>query len=367
MAKIVCTVTNDLVYDQRMNRICNSLQTAGYDVLLIGRTHKNSPALSQKSFQQKRFTCWLTKGKWFYLEYNIKLLFTLLFTKADVYCAIDLDSILPNLIISKLKRKKRVYDAHELFCEMEEVYTRPAIYKIWKTIEKFCVPHFNNGYTIGNFYAAEYKKMYNKNYEVVRNASILTTILPTIEKSKEPYILYQGAVNKGRSFDTLIPAMQYVNCKMIICGNGNYFMQTKELVAKYNLQHKIEMKGYVEPTALKEITKNALVGITIFSDESKSLSNYLSMGNRFFDYMHAGVPQICVNYPEYQKVNNEFEIAVLVPDLQTKTLANAINSLLENEPLHKTLQQNTIACRKTYCWQQEEIKLLQFYKNLLGA
>ena len=58
MHKLVFTVTNDLVYDQRMNRICTSLCNAGYDVTLIGRTNKNSPPLLDKPYHQKRFNCY---------------------------------------------------------------------------------------------------------------------------------------------------------------------------------------------------------------------------------------------------------------------------------------------------------------------
>lgn len=366
MHKLVFTVTNDLVYDQRMNRICTSLCNAGYDVTLIGRTNKNSPPLLDKPYHQKRFKCYVQKGKWMYIEYNIKLFFILLFTSTDVYGAIDLDSILPNLLASIIRRKKRVYDAHELFCEMEEVYTRPGIYKMWKTIEKWSVPYFDHGYTIGDFYALEYQKMYQKNYTVVRNATVLDESIQLPTKDEITYILYQGAVNEGRSFDTLIPAMQHLNAKMIICGNGNYFEQTKALVAKYNLQDKITMTGYIKPQELINYTCNAYIGITIFSDESKSKSNYLSMGNRFFDYMHSAIPQICVNYPEYQKVNEEFEISLLVDDLQAITLANAMNKLLTDKKYYQRLRTSALACRKKYCWQEEEKKLIAFYKKLLG-
>ena len=110
--RIVCTVTNDLNYDQRMIRICTSLTGAGYEVLLVGRRKRNSLPLKEKSFKQKRLFCFFEKGKLFYAEYNIRLFFFLLFVKLDVICAIDLDTILPCLMISKLRSKKRVYDAH---------------------------------------------------------------------------------------------------------------------------------------------------------------------------------------------------------------------------------------------------------------
>ena len=93
---------------------------------------KASLPLSTQPFLQKRINCLFEKGKLFYAEYNIRLFFYLLFKKMDCIGAIDLDTILPGYSISKIKKVKRIYDAHELFCEMKEIATRPAIYKVWK-------------------------------------------------------------------------------------------------------------------------------------------------------------------------------------------------------------------------------------------
>jgi hypothetical protein len=82
--RLVFTVTNDLSYDQRMNRICTSLANAGYDVTLIGRKLADSINLDKKIFRQKRLTCIFNKGKAFYIEYNIRLFFYLLFIKSDL-------------------------------------------------------------------------------------------------------------------------------------------------------------------------------------------------------------------------------------------------------------------------------------------
>src|SRR5262245_33136170 len=117
MNRLIFIVTNDLAHDQRMERICTSLANVGYSVRLIGRKTKTSTALSQKPYEQKRIPVVFTKGKSFYIEYNFKLFFYLLFTKVDLLTAIDLDTILPAYFISKIKGAKRVYDAHELFTE----------------------------------------------------------------------------------------------------------------------------------------------------------------------------------------------------------------------------------------------------------
>ena len=355
---IVFTVTTDLTYDQRMIRICTSLANGGYTVTLVGRKMKGSLPLAQQPFKQKRLFCFFEKGKLFYAEYNIRLFFYLLFKKMDCIGAIDLDSILPCYFISKIKKKKRVYDAHELFCEMKEIATRPAIYKAWKKIERYTVPKFINGYTVNQPIADEFKKMYDVNYEVIRNIALLREI--NVPEKKEKFILYQGAVNEGRSFETLIPAMKEVNCQLIICGDGNFMQQAQQLVKENQLEDKVIFKGKVKPDELRAITQQAYVGVTLFDDTG--LSNYYSLANRFFDYLHAGIPQLCVNYPVYKEINDKYNIAVLTDDISSKKIADLLNNLLLNEVEYKRLQQNCLQTRKELNWQEEEKKLLQFYK-----
>lgn len=360
--RILLSVTNDLSFDQRMMRIATALSNAGYEVCLIGRKRPSSNPLSEKPYQQKRLFCFFEFGKLFYLEYNVRLFLYLLFAKADVYCAIDLDTILPNYFASVLRRKKRVYDAHELFCEMDEITSRPTIYKAWKAIEKFALPKFPQGYTIGDAYAGEFKRMYGVHYEVVRNATILKPIQPV--QPKELFLLYQGAVNEGRCFETLIPAMKQVDCSLVICGEGNFFQQAKDLVKQHQLDHRIRFEGYVPPEQLRVYTEQAYAGITLFTGQGKS--NYFSMANRFFDYMHAGIPQLTVNYPEYRHVNEQFEISVLIHDTDADSIAKALNTLLHDANLHARLKQNCLKAREVYCWQNEEKKLLHFYQALFA-
>jgi glycosyltransferase involved in cell wall biosynthesis len=64
-----------------------------------------------------------------------------------------------------------------------------------------------------------------------------------IPEKTEKYILYLGAVNEGRGFEVLIPAMAYVECKLIICDHGNFFEQAKQLVINFNLSNKVVFKG----------------------------------------------------------------------------------------------------------------------------
>ena len=84
LKQIVFSITSDPNYDQRMIRICNTLQNNGYDVLLIGRERPNSQALISRSFKQIRIKQRIDNGKFCYIPHWITLFFKLLAVKTDV-------------------------------------------------------------------------------------------------------------------------------------------------------------------------------------------------------------------------------------------------------------------------------------------
>jgi glycosyltransferase involved in cell wall biosynthesis len=362
LKRIYFTVTNDLSYDQRMQRICGSLAANGYDVVLVGRRLKNSMPLVDRSYKQKRIHCFFTKTKWFYAEFNIRLFVFLFFKRMDAICAIDLDTILPCLWVSRVKRIPRIYDAHELFTELKEVITRPRIHKAWQRIEKRAVPKFKLGYTVSDGIAAEFRKRYGVNYETIRNLPVLEP-LATVEPG-EPFILYQGWVNEARGLEWLVPAMQWVNSKLVICGDGNFMVQLKKLIAEQKLENKIELTGMLLPETLRKFSQTAKIAVAV--PEKQGLNQWLALPNKFFDYVHAGLPQVTVNYPEYQRLNKQYEVAVLLDDLSPKRIAAALNNLLEDTVLYNRLKENCLKARMELCWQEEEKKLLRFYKTVFN-
>ncbi len=367
MKRIYFTVTNDLTYDQRMHRICTSLAENGYAITLVGRKLSPSLPLTDKKYIQERIRCWFNKGKWFYAEYNFRLFFFLLFRKMDAVCAIDLDTILPCLYISRLKKIHRIYDAHELFSELKEVISRPPVQKAWLRIEKKAVPKFKWGYTVSESIAEEFHRRYKVSYKTIRNVPVLQT-LATKEYTEfiqdKKIILYQGAVNEGRGLEKLVPAMQWIDSKLIICGDGNFMNQLKKLIRDYKLEDKIELTGMLSPDKLRLVSQKAYIAVAV--PEKEGLNQYLALPNKLFDYIHAGLPQVTVKYPEYEKINRQYEVAVLLDELSPKRIAEAVNNLLADDVLYRRLKTNCLAASRELNWQQEEKKIIAFYQSLFN-
>jgi glycosyltransferase involved in cell wall biosynthesis len=73
---------------------------------------------------------------------------------------------------------------------------------------------------------------------------------------------------------------------------------------------------------------------------------------------------VAVNFPEYRKINDQFEVAILLDKIDPEKIAEAINNLLNNDVLYERLRKNCIMARQTLNWQQEEQKLLNFYQSV---
>ncbi len=361
MKKIVFTVTNDLTYDQRMQRICSTLADTGYDVTLTGFFKKRSVKTEARNFKQIRLRLFFKKGKLFYIEYNFRLFWWLLFRPADIFCGIDLDTLLPVFLVSRIRGKICVHDAHEYFTELPEIVDRPGIQKMWTMLAKFLLPKIKYNYTVGGAIADKLSGIYRQPYQVIRNVPFLISENDEAQ-TQQNYILYQGALNKGRGLENLMHAMGHIHADLYIAGEGDLSQQLRDYAASLPHASKIRFLGYVRPYELIGYTRRAIAGINLV--ENMGQSYYYSLSNKFFDYIHAGKPQVSMNFPEYRKLNDQYNVAVLIDDVKAETIAYAVNHLINDQELYETLQQNTRTAKQELNWQNESVKLIQFYRSI---
>lgn len=357
--KIICTVVNDLTTDQRMHRICDALIQAGYEVTLVGRELPNSRSIVPRSFAQKRLKCIFHKGFLFYMEYNIRLWIFLLFNKFHIVNAIDLDTILPAWSIARLKGKKVVYDAHEWFPYCPEIVYRPFVHRFWLKIEQCIVPKVDAAYTVSQSIAEALSSQYQLDFGLVRNMPIQRIATKT---KGEPYILYQGALNVGRGLEQMISAMSQIDIPLYIAGTGDIEDALRQQVMDMNLQGRIQFLGQLTPDELWKFTQNAYLGLNLL--ENLGQSYYYSLSNKFFDYIQAGVPQVTMNFPEYKILNEEYEVAVLLENLDLDQLIKAILQLVDDEHLYSRLKANCLIAKEIWNWEQEQLSLCKIYEQL---
>ncbi len=363
--RLLFAATSDLVYDQRMQRICGGLQAAGYQVQLVGWERPASGPLTAQSYGQHRLRGWFQKGKLFYLEYNLRLLFYLLGQRAEAWCAVDLDTALPVWLRARLGGQPFAYDAHELFTEVPEVVGRPAVQRAWRWVEGFVVPRARLAYTVGPALARVFAERYGRSFGVVRNAARLRPAPPAAPAGG--FVLYQGVLNVGRGLEALLDAMPRVRGRLVLCGEGDCSAALRAQAARLGLlaSGQVEFRGRLLPEELRAVAAQAAVGVLLL--ENRGLSYYYSLANKFFDYVHAGIPQVVIDFPEYRALNDEFDVAELVPDLDPGALAAALNRLLPggDAARYQQLAANCHRAAPHLSWEHEERVLLRLWQGVV--
>ncbi|WP_456376315.1 glycosyltransferase family 4 protein [Lutibacter sp.] len=355
MKQVIVSVTNDLVNDQRVHKMCTTLTQMDFDVLLIGRKLKNSKIIT-RNYKTKRVKLLFNTGFLFYAEYNLRLFFKLLFLKKDILVANDLDTLVPNYVASKLFKTSLVFDSHELFSELPSIQGRYS-QKVWRFLERWLVPKQKNIFTVSNSIANWYKEKYKVKPLVIRNLPNYKSI-PFYPSKK--YILYQGALNKGRGLLALLEAMQTINVPLKIAGGGPFKSKIKEKIIALKLENKVEFLGNVHPENLLIITQKAILGVSL--EEDIGLSYRYSLPNKLFDYIQAKTPVVATYLPEIKHIVETYKIGVVIENHSPKSIAKSINKVLKNE---KHFYQNNLEkASKELIWEKQEELLRSTFRNI---
>lgn len=364
MKRIIVSVTNDLSTDQRVHKVCTSLKGMGYDVCLIGRRLPQSMPLDRE-YQTRRMHLLFNKGPLFYAEYNIRLFLFLIFSKYQLCLSNDMDTLPSAYMATKLRNKTLVFDAHELFSEVPELQHRPAVRKMWQWLEKRFLPKVKYAYTVCQSIADYYGERYNLEMRVVRNLPKKRAQLPPHEKT-EKVILYQGAVNLGRGLDVMIHAMHHIEDAVLwIVGGGDEYERLSQLVQKEKLTSKVRFFGRMNFEALKEITPQATIGISI--EENIGLNYYYALPNKLFDYINVSVPVLVSDFPEMGRIVDHYQIGAKLSKHEPKEIAKTINGMLADEGQMQQWIANTKEAAKLLNWENEEAVLREIYLPLLES
>lgn len=363
--RLICTVTNDLNQDQRMLRICLSLQKMGFDVTLVGRLKKSSLPLPVVPFKLKRLHCFFEQRFVFYAEYNIRLFLYLLTQRFSVLYAVDLDTIVPVGLVSIMKNKSFIFDAHEHFTETPELVDRKWVRNFWNKIAHFWIPKANKCITVNKSLADLFTSLYGKTFGFLYNVPSFETSTTAFEyTSNRKRILYQGVLNVGRGLEPLIAAMKDLpECELWIVGEGNLSASLREEASKTSAADRIVFTGWKHGEDLKQLTRSAWLGVNFL--ESRSLSYYYSLANKFFDYIHAGLPAIHMNFPEYQQIISKYPAALTINELTAENIVSAIRQIIDQPKKYDEMKKACMEAQKEFYWEKEEKKLIDITSPFL--
>ncbi|NLN31151.1 MAG: glycosyltransferase family 4 protein [Bacteroidales bacterium] len=366
----VFSVINCICYDQRVLKIAGEVSDLGCNVTIIGRRRGSCCTKSKLLFRTFRFRMLFNKGFLFYSFFNIRLFFYLLFHNYDLLISNDLDTLLPNFLVAKLKRKSLVYDSHEYFTGVPELRGRKFVTWFWKSLEKRMFPHLKYVMTVSDSLALQYEKEYGVRPVTVRNCSLLSSGLKGFSRNEmgvkpgDLLLIFQGGgINIERGGEELIEAMRFIeDVTLIVAGSGDVIASLKNRVRDPGLSDRIIFLDMMPWNELMKYTRSADAGLSL--DKDTNLNYRFSLPNKLFDYISAGIPVIAGKLPEVAGIINKYGCGIIIPEITPEAICDALSTLKNDPELLNKLRQNAVNASEDLSWEKESEKLKRFYERV---
>lgn len=370
MKRVIVSVTNDLLTDQRVSRVCSCFVEEEYEVLLVGRKLRNSQPIDARPYKTKRMGLLFEKGPLFYAEYNLRLFLLLLFSRADILYSNDLDTLLANYLISRLRGKQIIYDSHEYYTGVPELQGRSFVKGVWQRIESFCLPKIKRAITVNASIAGLYKEEYGVDMKVVRNVPKTLELrerktreqldLPT---DKKVIILQGSGINVDRGGEEAVQAMRYLeNTILLIVGSGDVIDTLKTMAEEEGIKGKVIFKGRLPFAEMMQYTSNVDLGLTL--DKDTSINYRYSLPNKLFDYIQAGIPVLASKLPEVENIITQYNVGDFIENHGPEHIAHKMSEMLQSPDKIAEWKQNASIAAKELCWEKEKHELLAVINTL---
>lgn len=317
----------------------------------------------------KRMFLIFEKGFLFYAEYNLRLFFLLIFRKSNLLLSNDLDTLLPNYLIKKIKGSKLIYDSHEYYTGVPELEGRSFVRKFWKRIEKWIFPKLTDIITVNDSIAKLYHDEYNKDLTVVRNIPVMCENIEMksrqelgLDATKHIIIMQGSGINIDRGAEEAVQSMQYIeDAVLYIIGEGDVLPLLKDMVKVKKLEDKVKFIRKQAFDKLFSYTVHADICLTL--DKDTNINYRYSLPNKLFDYIHAGRPVLASPLVEVKKIIDQYKIGEMINNHDPRHIAEKISAMLADEKKLAVFRGNCNIAKLELNWKNEEIKLKNVFEK----
>ena len=292
---------------------------------------------------------------------------TALSRRYDFIHAHDLDTLYAGHEIAKRSKAGLVYDSHELFLSLHSLEEHDR--EMLAQIEERIFPHIKSLVTVSDEIG---ERLINK-YErfdlvpvVLYNGSIdiVERVQPT---GNVPKILFQGVFASDRNLVELVEAMDLLRGKatLTLQGWGGEFHEIEEAIRRLDLGCTVHMVNPVPPGRIIEAASNYDIGIinSIAADE-----NFLvTLPNKLFDYMCAGLAVASTNFPSISKIVHKEQCGVLYEQKGAMHTGKILLNLVSDISGINEMKAASLAAAPKYSWEAQEKKLIHMYLKLSNS
>lgn len=389
MKKVVILLSDDaLDSDARVYNEANALKKSGYLVtaLVWNRKGRKDGIEEYNGIEIERIAVRVPFAGsqrllfLFIFLFNFKAFFKLLNMDFDVIHCNDMDTLFPGLLAAKIKNRKIIYDAHEIYPLMIQSYITEPVAEILSIIELYFVRKVDSLVTVSEVLADYYKKGIGKNkpsVTIVMNCKDTVAFNQSQDKVKllkknlgienRFVILYDGWLVPNNGLEELFDAFQKLdgdadNMVAILCGEGYAQESFKETVKKKKITSRIKFIGRV-PSQEIPLYVNACDIMYVVRSPTERY-NLLSTPNRLFEAMMAGKPVVASNFGNVKKIVEKTQIGLLIQSEDINGLCSSLLQLKNETTLREEFIKKALEASKTYNWDSMEKVFVNVYTQL---
>ncbi|MBX7124457.1 MAG: glycosyltransferase [Cyclobacteriaceae bacterium] len=281
--------------------------------------------------------------------------------RADIINVHSLTMLPVGTIAKWLFGVKLVYDAHEL--ETETHASQGLRKKLSKYLERLLISQVDYMIVVSKSIEEWYRSVYHlQNIATIRNIPASRTLESPVDfrsmfgiEEDAIVFIYVGLISGGRGIPNLVSTFQHQSTHkhhLILIGYGNMF----EEISRQESSN-IHLMAAVSPSEVLSYVAGADIGLSMI--ENSCLSYYYSLPNKVFEYMTAGIPFICSNFPEVSREFNSSDLCWLISENE---LLSTIEGISQAEIQRK--KSNILRLRNQWSWQHEQTLLIPVYQNL---
>lgn len=278
-------------------------------------------------------------------------------------------ALIPVGIVLKLCGKKVVYDVHDDYeaSIKDKFYKYPRIAgmasKTWWFFE-WLASHFFDGIVVADRHLDQ--KFVWKAPVILGNYPRLNFI-PAADASKEKTfnIIYVGGVSKDHGVDKVLDALELLPFDDI-CFHIIGDCQDAWLLNRIQTTSRVIYHGRIAWTDLHKYYTKAHIGVAIYQPLASFLYCPGENSVKIIEYMAAGIPVLCSNFPGLKKFVEDSQYGLTVQPDNPEAIAEKIKHLYENPLLCQKLGANgRRAFLNEYNWEKHESKLISLYEEIL--
>jgi glycosyltransferase involved in cell wall biosynthesis len=178
-------------------------------------------------------------------------------------------------------------------------------------------------------------------------------------------VLQGTGINVSRGGEELIDAVSRTQkVILLIIGSGDALADLKSKVDELKIPDRIHFIDKLPWKEMMSYTKAADAGLSL--DKNSNLNYSFSLPNKLFDYLSAGIPVIAGDLPEVSRIISENNCGILIPEVSTDKISEAIDELLMNPEKLILLRKNAAIASQKLNWETESEIVLKLYNEIMG-